>query len=217
MHSCTGWFLGRNILQIERDDSRCTGPGMSALNATPCPLPATHNPLCLCAVGMLVSALVDQSGRPIADHRTVNLFVDDLEEVVHTRTDGARAQLETWDESASTAYKERLRKNLQYIIEHKERWTIMRHVRSRLSSSGALGLSLACCDACAQTENAIHYEPLVPKASRSRPSAAGDAASGCRRSSATLQEDSGLGDALDLSGAAASKRNPPSRRGHAAR
>ena len=40
MHSCTGWFLGRNILQIERDDSRCTGPGMSALNATP---PSTRN------------------------------------------------------------------------------------------------------------------------------------------------------------------------------
>ena len=38
MHACAGWFLGRNILQIERDDSRCTGPGMSALNATPCPL-----------------------------------------------------------------------------------------------------------------------------------------------------------------------------------
>ena len=61
MHACAGWFLGRNILQIDRDDTQCTGPGMSALNATPspCPLPATHNPLCLCAVGMLVSALVD--------------------------------------------------------------------------------------------------------------------------------------------------------------
>ena len=77
---------------------------------------------------MLVSALVDQSGRPIEDHRNVNLLEDDLEEVINTsktRTDGARAQLETWDESASTAYKERLRKNLQYIIEHKERWTII--------------------------------------------------------------------------------------------
>ena len=98
MHACTGWSLGRTILQIERDDSRCTGPGMSALNATPCPLPATHNPLCLCAVGMLVSALVDQSGRPIADHQNVNLLVDDLEEVIKTsktRTDGARVHCRT--------------------------------------------------------------------------------------------------------------------------
>ena len=69
-----------------------------------------------------------------ARSRTVNLFVDDLEEVINTsttRTDGARAQLETWDESASTAYKERLRKNLQYIIEHKERWTIIAHKELR--------------------------------------------------------------------------------------
>ena len=36
MHACTGWFLQRNILQIDRDDTQCTGPGMSALNATPC-------------------------------------------------------------------------------------------------------------------------------------------------------------------------------------
>ena len=26
MHACTGWYLRRNILQIDRDDSRCTGP-----------------------------------------------------------------------------------------------------------------------------------------------------------------------------------------------
>ena len=138
MHSCTGWFLGRNILQIDRDDTQCTGPGMSALNATPCPLAATHNPLCLCAVGMLLSALVDQSGRPIRDQRNVNLLEDDLEEVINTsktRTDGARAQLETWDESASTAYKERLRKNLQYIIEHKERWTIIAHKELHIVAS----------------------------------------------------------------------------------
>ena len=31
---------------------------------------------------MYVSALVDQSGRPIADHQNVNLLVDDLEEVI---------------------------------------------------------------------------------------------------------------------------------------
>ena len=80
-----------------------------------------------------------------ARSRTVNLFVDDLEEVINTsktRTDGARAQLETWDESASTAYKERLRKNLQYIIEHKERWSIMHHVRSRLSHLARLACHL---------------------------------------------------------------------------
>ena len=104
----------------------------------------------------------------------MNLFVDDLEEVINTsktRTDGARAQLETWDESASTAYQERLRKNLQYIIEHKERWTIMRHVRSRLSHLARLACHLlACCDACAQTESATPFEPLVLKASRSRQS-----------------------------------------------
>ena len=37
MHAVTGWFLERNILQIERDAELCTGPKESALNATHCP------------------------------------------------------------------------------------------------------------------------------------------------------------------------------------
>ena len=41
-----------------------------ALNATPCPLAATHNLLCLCAVGMYLQAFVDRAGRGI-DHRDV--------------------------------------------------------------------------------------------------------------------------------------------------
>ena len=47
----------------------------------------------------------------------------------------------------------------------------MRHVRSRLSHLARLACHLlACCDACAQTESANHFEPLVLKASRSRQS-----------------------------------------------
>ena len=74
MHACTGWFFGRNILQIVKDDSLCTGPGYSALNATPCTLPATHNLLCLCAVGMHLSALVDPGARALTAASTAALI-----------------------------------------------------------------------------------------------------------------------------------------------
>ena len=84
-----------------------------------------------------------------ARSRTVNLFVDlvvdDLEEVINTsktRTDGARALQDSWNGEASTECKARLQRNLKYIIEHKEHWSIMHHVRSRLSHLARLACHL---------------------------------------------------------------------------
>ena len=76
----------------------------------------------------------------------MNLLEDDLEEVINTsttRTDGARPKLETLAavRAECTASKERLLKNLRYIIAHKERWSIMRHVRSRVSHLARLAFT----------------------------------------------------------------------------
>ena len=76
----------------------------------------------------------------------MSLLEDDLEEVINTsttRTDGARPELETFAavRAECTASKERLLKNLRYIIAHKERWSIMRHVRSRVSHLARLAFT----------------------------------------------------------------------------
>ena len=95
---------------------------------------------------MLVSALRDHDGHPISDQRYASLLEDDLEEVINTsttRTDGARPKLETLAavRAECAASKERLLKNLRYIIAHKERWSIMFHVRSSLSHLARLAFT----------------------------------------------------------------------------
>ena len=55
-------------------------------------------------------------------------------------------------------------------------------------------------------ENAMHFEPLVPKASKSRRSDASVFAPGQDRSHATLQDDPSLEEALNRSATAARKQ-----------
>ena len=83
MHQCTGWFLQRNLLNIDFPERLL--PGYSALNATPCPPAATHDLLCVCAVGMHVTALLNRAGVGI-DHGSANLLDHDLEEIIRSGT-----------------------------------------------------------------------------------------------------------------------------------
>ena len=82
MHACAGWFVRRNLLNIDIPERLL--PGYSALNATPCPPAATHDLLCVCAVGMHVTALLNHAGVGI-DHGSVNLLDHDLEEIIRKR------------------------------------------------------------------------------------------------------------------------------------
>ena len=72
-----GWFLRRNILEIVQDDSLCTDPKYSALNGHTmlhALYPQTHHLLCLCAVGMHLSALVDPGARALTAASTAALI-----------------------------------------------------------------------------------------------------------------------------------------------
>ena len=152
MHACAGWFLRRNLLNIDIPERLL--PGYSALNATPCPPAATHDLLCVCAVGMHVTALLNHAGVGI-DHGSVNLLDHDLEEIIRSgnpprtskglvgRGEDALVSEEKLAERLA-AQQALLEKNLQYIVANREKkvggWTIMFNVRSSPFSPRALAL-----------------------------------------------------------------------------
>ena len=153
MHACAGWFVRRNLLNIDTDESKLL-PGYSALNATPCPPAASHDLLCVCAVGMHVTALLNHAGVGI-DHGSVNLLDHDLEEIIRSgnpprtskglvgRGEDALVSEEKLAERLA-AQQALLEKNLQYIVANREKkvggWTIMFNVRSSPFSPRALAL-----------------------------------------------------------------------------
>ena len=152
MHACAGWFVRRNLLNIDIPERLL--PGYSALNATPCPPAATHDLLCVCAVGMHVTALLNHAGVGI-DHGSVNLLDHDLEEIIRSgnpprtskglvgRGEDALVSEEKLAERLA-AQQALLEKNLQYIVANREKkvggWTIMFNVRSSPFSPRALAL-----------------------------------------------------------------------------
>ena len=152
MHACTGWFLQRNLLNIDFPER--VMPGYSALNATPCPPAATHDLLCVCAVGMHVTALLNRAGVGI-DHGSVNLLDHDLEEIITSGNPPPTSRglvgrgedaLESEEKLAERLARQQalLEKNLQYIVANRANkrggWTIMFNVRSSPFSPRALAL-----------------------------------------------------------------------------
>ena len=152
MHACAGWFVRRNLLNIDIPERLL--PGYSALNATPCPPAATHDLLCVCAVGMHVTALLNHAGVGI-DHGSVNLLDHDLEEIIRSgnpprtskglvgRGEDALVSEEKLAERLA-AQQALLEKNLRYIVANRAKkvggWTIMFNVRSSPFSPRALAL-----------------------------------------------------------------------------